>query len=461
MYLENRLHCDWETDYGAGPSSSKRSNASIETQEKHWLKLSSLYRDLSEHDVVAGIFADKLSVGDDKMTRAISLEMNNDLVSAKLEYASIINRSNLLEKDFAYESYYKLYEIMGDWSTLSEQCHQQIETHEELWDEWNLEFLMPHVMRAELQLILANEPHNKDFLKSLEAWIRAPKKSDYLSIHFGEELMMLHIANQQYRHARVYAEQHFTAFLSEWRNLTALSGRVRSKKLFATRTVAEMYRYTDLLLNTENVGVSDVTLLRRRWSSAQPQLTDSTQLWNAILSYRGFVCDMITTEGGQAIEDMNLRECLNGSQYRLLDVALHQRNIPLSNRIIHRLQGSAPMAEWLIARSRQQSLKAMRAVGPLLQINLHLNACKRLKTKVLLPEVVADNVSLHRNALEELAAISVRLLGVVSVVDELQADTLQSLHELTEISMGKSIIIMSHVHTNVTQSALNSKSLLN
>lgn len=437
MYLENRLHCDWDTDLGGGPS-SKRSNVSMETQEKHWIKLSSLYRDLSEHDVVAGIFADKLSVSDDKMTRAISLEMNNDLVAAKLMYAEIINRANLLEKDFAYESYYKLYEIMGDWSTLSDQCHQQIETHEELWDEWNLEFLMPHIMRAELQLILANEAHSNGFLKSLEAWIRAPDKSTYLSIHFGEELMMLHVANQQYHHARVYAEQHFTTFLSEWRNLTVLSGKVRSNKLLATRTVAEMFRYTDLLMHAENVSVSDVNLLHRRWSTAQPQLTDSTQLWNAILSYRGHVCDMITTAGGQAVKDMNLRGCLIGSQYRLLDVALHQRNIPLSNLIIHRLQGSEQTPEWLIARSRQQSLKALRAVEPLSQINLHLNAWKRLKTKVLLPKVIAGNVNLHRNALEELAAISVRLLDVVSVVDQLQPDILETLHGLTEISMGKS-----------------------
>lgn len=437
MYLENRLHCDWDTEYGAGPNSSKRSNTSIETQEKHWLKLSSLYRDLSEHDVVAGIFADKLSVGDDKMTRAISLEMSNDLMSAKQVYADIINRANLLEKDFAYESYYKLYEIMGDWSALSEQCHQQIETHEELWDEWNLEFLMPHVMRAELQLILANEAHSSAFLKSLEAWIRVPEKSSYLSIHFGEELMMLHVANQQYHHARVYAEQHFTTFLSEWRNLTVLSGKVRSNKLLATRTVAEMFRYTDLLRHTENVGVSDVTLLQRRWSAAQPQLTDSTQLWNAILSYRSHVCDMITTSCGQTVDDMNLRGCLIGSQYRLLDVALHQRNVPLSNRIIQRLQGSEITPEWLIARSRQQSLKALRSSEPLSQINLHLKAWTRLTTKVLLPEVVAGNVNVHRNALEELAAISVRLLDVVSVAGPLQADTLETLHELTEISMGK------------------------
>lgn len=437
MYLENRLHCDWDTDYGAGPNSSKRSNISIETQEMHWLKLSSLYRDLSEHDVVAGIFADKLSMGDEKMTRAIFLEMNNDLVEAKKMYADIINRANLLEKDFAYESYYKVYEIMGDWSTLSDQCHQQIETHEELWDEWNLEFLMPHVIRAELQLILANEPHSVNFLKSLEAWIRSPDKSTYLSIHFGEELMMLHVANQQYHHARVYAEQHFITFLSEWRNLTALSGKVRSNKLLATRTVAEMFSCTKMLLQSENIGVSDVALLHRRWSSAQPQLTDSTQLWNAILSYRGHVCDMITAAGGQTVTDMNLRGCLIESQYRLLDVALHQRNTQLSNRIIHRLQGSGPTPEWLIARSRQQSLKAMRAAEPESQINLHINAWKRLTTRVLLPEIVASNVNVRRNALEELAAISVRLLNVVSVMDQLQADTLETLHELTEISMGK------------------------
>lgn len=437
MYLENRLHCDWDTDYAAGPNSSKRSNTSIETQENHWLKLSSLYRDLSEHDVVAGIFADKLSLGDDKMTRAISLEMNNDLVSAKLMYADIIHRANALEKDFAYESYYKLYEIMGDWSALSEQCHQQIESHEELWDDWNFEFLMPHVMRAELQLILANEPHRSDFLKSLEAWIRNPRRSEQLSFHFGEELMMLHVANQQYIHARIYAEKHFTTFLSEWRNLTVLSGKVRSNKLLATRTVAEMFRYTDLLLHTENVSVSDVTLLHRRWSSAQPQLTDSTQLWNAILSYRGHVCEMITTAGDQAVEAVNLRGCLIGSQYRLLDVVLHQRNIPLSNRIIHRLQGSEPTSEWFIARSRQQSLKAMRAVEPLAQIKLHMSAWKRLTTKVLLPKIVAGDVNVHRNALEELAAISVRILQVVSVVDDLQADTLETLHELTEIPIGK------------------------
>lgn len=431
-YLENRLHYNWDTD-GAATSSSKRSTGHIEIEQFHWLKLSQLYRDLGEFDVVAGIFADKLAVNE-QIPRAIAMEQCAQFEGAKDIYESVIERANEIERDFSYESYFRLLELMGDWTTLHTVCYQQLDAIDDVWtDNWDLECLLPHIMRAELRCVLAKDSRSRPFLNSIEQWVRVPDKSSYLTITFGEEMLMLQVANKDYRRARVYAEQHLSAFLGDWQNLTVLSDKVRLSKLLANRTVAEIYGYTDVLLEATGTNVrrqERVGELRERWCLAQPKQADSTRLWDSLLAYRKFIGEKLTADSG-----IPLSGCIIAGNVQLLDVALAQGNMSLSKRLIDTLKGQVPEKDLVVAAARQQSLKALRATTHTeARLTAHLRAWRHLDA--FCRDATTDDdasAAASSRALEEISAIAMRMLPYVAdVSNEVEAN----IRELMRIDAG-------------------------
>lgn len=430
------MHYNWDTE-GPPTSSSKRSSNHIETEQLYWLKLSQLYRDLGEYDIVAGIFSDKLLVNE-QIPLALQMEQRSQYEGAKDIYESVIGRANAIEKDFSYESYFLLLELMGDWQSLQTNCHNQLDTIDDVWtDTWNLECLLPYIMRAELRCILAKDPRGRTFLETLEQWVRVPDKSSYLTINFGEEMLMLQIANKDYHKARVYAEQHLSGFLADWQNLNVLSHKVRISKLLANRTVAEIYGYTDMLLTGADSGSHQQQLrveeLLKRWNSARPQLTDSTRLWDSILTYRQFIGDQLTAFSG-----ISFTNSIVAAKMQLLDVALGQGNMSLSKRLIDQLRRIVPSMDLAVATSRQQSMKAMRATSatPIEgRLKTHLRAWKRLEIEVLRRDSGVDPI-LSSRALEEISAIAMRMLPNIIAEETISNDIEIGIRELTANESG-------------------------
>lgn len=314
LYVENRLHFKSESE----SRSEKSSNSSVNIDEDRWLKLSKMYRNLTEHDIVAGIFADKLNV-DDKITRAIELEQNNDFVEAQKIYLEVILRQNKLEVDFSYEAYYKCFEYLSDWSALSTTLQKQYESYDELWsDEWNFENLLPLVIKSELRLILNGHTENRqDFLDELKKWLLMADRSDHIKINFGEELMMFHIANSDYLSARVHSEQHLTAFISDWCTLNNMSHKIRYKKLLNVRNVAEIHKYSQML-STADTKSKEIDTYCQLWKHSQPEPFDSMILWDAMTTYRMFVGEILKFSIADDDVKRNISASITDIMFKLL-----------------------------------------------------------------------------------------------------------------------------------------------
>lgn len=78
----------------------------------------------------------------------------------------MIERGKILEQDFSFKSYFELFERMGDWSALSKVCEGQVDTTDEFWkDDWSLDTLLPHMMRATCRQVLDGSEECRDFLR--------------------------------------------------------------------------------------------------------------------------------------------------------------------------------------------------------------------------------------------------------------------------------------------------------
>lgn len=390
-YLERRLHHGWDTD--GGPSSSAKSTTitRVDVEMKHWLKLTELYRALAESDVVAGIFAEKLDV-DGWLPRALALEAAGDPESALRSYHECIQRGNVLETDFAYRSYFELLASMGDWKNLADACDGQLDNWDDVWtDEWRTETLLPHMMRARCRQVMRGDAVASGFVRQLEQWVRVPQRADHLNAYFGEELMMMHVAAGQWRTARVYGDRRLAAFLAEWPAVSVLTRKVRAELLLGIRTVAEMQASAELLLRSgntssgsdasaaavEQLSGSEFTFagLARRWQRDRPRRCDAPRLWDALIAYRACVAAAVPVASTAEAQRERLDDAVTASQFRLLALALDQRNVALSNRIVAMVPHRRNERRWLVMRAEHQSLKAGVLGRPTAaQIKLQLQA---------------------------------------------------------------------------------------
>lgn len=429
LYIENRLHFNSEA---SGSRSGKLSNSSVDSDEDRWLKLTKMYRNLAENDIVAGIFADKLNV-DDKITRAIELEQNNDYLNAQKIYLDVILRQNKLEIDFGYEAFYKCFEYLSDWSALSTTLQQQYESYDELWtDEWNFENILPLVIKSELRMILNGNTNNRQaFLDELKKWLLMSDRADYIKINFGEELMMFHIANSDYLSARVHSEQHLTAFISDWCTLNSVSHKIRYKKLLNVRNVAEIHKYSKLLTNAETES-KEVDTFCQLWKHSHPQPFDSIILWDAMTTYRMFVGEILKFSIVDEMVKKNISTSITDITFKLLDLSLIQNNLKLSDVIFDKLsdyehQRNDPLSlDWYLARSKQNLLKANKSPSPQLKLKLYCNAWIELDANVTENALTVQYTDKHISALKCVSDISISIGDLISI-DDISNDALERL----------------------------------
>lgn len=408
LYLENRLNCDLDDE-----SFSKVSSSNVDQESVHWTRLSEIYHKLSEYDVVAGIFSDKLK-SNPALTQGLQLETEGDFLGAQQKYLAIINGCETIEKDFSYECYYNCFIYMSSWSDLTTIVRAQTNNLEEMWtDDWNQEHLLPLLMKSELRLILSGESEGREFLDLLEQWLQNPERSNYIKMNFGEDLMILQMANQKYFESRVSCEKFLTLFLSEWGCLNVLSNKLRTSKLLNARKVAEIYKYSDILMN--RLGDSEIIELTNHWRKSEPKESDSMFLWDSLIAYRTFFSELFdpgNTEIKKSIYDM---------EFKFLDAAMLQGNSVLSDKIISRLfrvqDDPLRSLEFLIARSKIQILKSekKRNSG---KINLLLQAWDRLENLVLKSENLIENSEIHIKALYEIGRIGEKLLQTKFTLSE-------------------------------------------
>lgn len=317
-----------------------------------WSELANMYYSLSEYDVAASIFADKINASK-LLTKAIESESNGNYQNALKLYMEMINKStddylwNKCATDFSYQSLFNCYEVMGRWEDLESNVLDQLRDEndsqdiqfEQLWtDEWNAKYLLPHYIRSEVRTLIYSESHGtKSFIANIQQWLRNPIRADFIKKHFGEQLMILHVANKDYLEAKVFSNQYFERFLDEWSAMSFLSDKMRNNKLMNTRRVAEIHKYADLL--TAPIDDSVIADFTDRWQRTQMNRSDSTQMWEALISYRIFVTEHVLEKfhpNTAPIVD-RLIESMFDMQFKLNEIAVQQQNIELSNTVLRRL----------------------------------------------------------------------------------------------------------------------------
>lgn len=226
--------------------------------------------------------------------------------------------------------------------------------------------------------------------------------------------MMLHMAAGQHNHSRVYAERKLMSFLSEWPNLAVLSRKVRTSKLLSIRTVAEMHTCSKMLI--DGTSRDRVLSVAKEWRAARPRPSDSTLLWDTIVTYRNCAAKALASEsnGQRAIN-----EAVTTTKFRLLEIALGQRNVSLANKIVQNVPVGRSELPWLVARSQHQSLKSVLGKGKRTngaQIKLHLKAWDGLTTILSRESELKDCPDVKSRALTELCCVAERLAEFVPTI---------------------------------------------
>lgn len=135
IYLEERLNIIECTENQTNKSTNSWDSRSSNNMsvEEHWVQLAELYRCLSEHDVLNGIFANKIET-DPKVLKAIDLmaEYRFDLADdIWMDFLQNLRQAKP-EQDFGYQAHFDCLAYLGDWDGLQQNVSQQFSTIDEV-----------------------------------------------------------------------------------------------------------------------------------------------------------------------------------------------------------------------------------------------------------------------------------------------------------------------------------------
>lgn len=438
LYLENKINYIDDDDDNA----SKTSSSTINSETLHWLKLAEMYHNLRELDIVASIFAEKMDTHP-SLARAIEMEGNNDFPNALTTYIEILQSKSstrddtnkkFVEQDYCYQSYYNCLIEMGKWSELVDAIQKSVNSYEELWDDdWCQDVQLPHIFRGEIRLILNEQNTDGNFLTLLEQWIRDDAKSNFINLNFGEELTLLHLANEEYNMSRVYSEKILKQFVAEWGHLYVLSDKLRIEKLLNTRKLAEIYDYSNIFLSK-----IDVTVLQKlydQWNQTDIDLNDSLVIWDALLTYRSFIYRLLEHSPVEHNNDVlvlksKLKNSIHDMKFSLMNSSLHQKNLMLSQKVWLSLNGrDDDDGRKTIAQTKLKILKAKNRKNPKQAVNELWKAWSGLD--IFLKRMnISELPEIHVEALEQKSRVVQKLMGFIlhdNVDDQMKANIMSAI----------------------------------
>lgn len=405
------------------------SSTTIDDERDHWIQLAKMYYNLSEFDIVAEIFADKLET-DARLPKAIEYDSMCDYVNAKQLYMEIIGDDDdskaSLESDFVYQSLFRCVEKMGDWTELSRKVADQIDDADELWtDNWYKENLLPHYMRSGMRLLLQDTANDRQYVDNVERWQRQTDRADYMKTNFSESLMMLAIKCSDYLPARIFAESFFDRFLNDWNHISVLSKKMRTNRILEISKIAEIHKYCDLLLSMgRNADRNILEEFAARWDNTQMCATDPLQIWESVVAYRQYISSLV-----QEVIDRNdsiashastrLTESVFDMHFKLSDIALRQNNMALAKRTMEHIQkcirrecDGKRSAQWNLLNAKCLVLQSQQATIDAAQsLDLLVDAWQQNVVTMTEHSAVLDaNPNIYMNVMEQFAEIGESVL---------------------------------------------------
>lgn len=458
LLLENRLN------YTLNRTDSLAYSSLTETdQNEHWTTLANMYYNLSEFDIAARIFANIENTNMD-LPKAIEYEADANYAEALQNYINIINaQGRQSTTDFAYQSSFKCIEMMARWDDLEKLVTQQFDSSDELWkDVWLQQNFLPPYIQSETRLIINNKLATAEaFINDINRWLRDPKRTDYMKSHFAEQLMLLNMADDAFIEAKLFSENYFESFLSDWENTSILSEKVRSNKLLNVRRVAEINKYA-ISLEKRTSDESLLNELTERWNNTQMLKSDQSVTWESIISYRNFISNRVMKKVEQNEHNApalnQLRNSLFYMNLKLSDIALQQNNVKLSRVALEQ-------ADQFNQRERTIKMSALRDItdikieylGHKHAVNLSkkqtvenfvsvMNSLTNLDAKY--HDVFEANPDIKVKQMTELASVAEKCFEIVSKMDAKEID-----NSLKKIIMNATNTIktrMYHIFNSIT-----------
>lgn len=201
-----------------------------------------MYKELNEWDTVVGIFSSAHMDCSVEVSKAIAAEGNSDWMEASKKYESLLyTDTNYSRKDFYYESYYKCYSNLSNWSGISKSVTETFDDC--LWDkDFNQEKILPWYILGEMCSLLDDVSDNT-ILQNLTDWMKDREKAEYLKDKFSAELAVLALIRKDVNASKHYTQNCFSKFLEEWSNQNPLFSKIRAKTLMNFQKMIDINKF--------------------------------------------------------------------------------------------------------------------------------------------------------------------------------------------------------------------------
>ncbi|XP_044259527.1 DNA-dependent protein kinase catalytic subunit-like [Tribolium madens] len=236
-----------------------------------WIKLAELYKEMEEWDVVKSIFLEKTQCPLE-VKNALLAESQKQWKDARDLYQQLLETDDVIErKDFYYESYFKCFAHLGEWTNLVSSIDSIVsqnasETWDNLWDQgFNQQKLLPWYISGHLKNILFTDSCTHQFLSNLNTTLESNHLT-YLETHYLEEITMLWIFKNDMQEAEYYLKIYISNFLEYWQQLDSFYGNLRYAKLLRLRNMIDIDKFLNGLNNITSDNVTEIDGLIKYWN---------------------------------------------------------------------------------------------------------------------------------------------------------------------------------------------------
>lgn len=224
-------------------------NTSNNPEINYLVKLAGLYKELEEWGMVQTIFLEKMN-SNENVKNAIRAEAEKEWREAQDLYRNLIATDISNERrDFYYESYFKCFANLGEWSELPKSIEYVVKEENEtvwssLWDgDWNEQKILPWYMEAELRNTLFTNKYPEQFLTNINEAISSPRKEQHLRNYYSETLCMLNIYVNDLNEANKYLKNYLDNFLDEWQFINPQFYNLRHQRLMKLRNIIDIQQF--------------------------------------------------------------------------------------------------------------------------------------------------------------------------------------------------------------------------
>jgi DNA-dependent protein kinase catalytic subunit len=405
-----------------------------------WVKMAELYKEMEEWDAVKSIFLEKNDCPGN-VKDALAAESRKQWKDAQDLYKNLIESDESLErKDFYYESYFKCFSHLGEWTNLVGSIEGIVSdvdgnSWNNLWDQsFNQQKLLPWYISGQLKSTLFTQNSSNQFFMDLNRSLNS-EKGEYLQNNFSEEIAMLWVFKGEIDEAQKYLQIYINNFLDYWQQLDSSYSSLRYHKLLKLCNVIDINKFVNTMHNLNVSTKEHINELTNYWNRTVHGILPSILFTEEKVLYRKQFLNVITNKL-QSTEDDELKDILSDLtkvQFRLneqiIDAAIEQNNFYMTKKYlnIHKNHNSPKVK---LGLSKLASIKAVMLDSPTSKLDVLLQGCKVLEQIFQDPNQTLLKLLAHVQLFNQYSQIS----SLLKLNDEIFQNRKSDLKNLTETS---------------------------